>query len=294
MLLDNSQHINVKDVLVRAGLDVRSIDKPSSGYASSIFYCNIGGKYFYVSLLNEERYTVLSLLLQRLGENSFIPIASIEDRGYDKQSENYYLIQTPIAGVSLNRISLRDSLLREAGEILRKIHSLSLKGYGRLVCSVGEDLRGKFDTWADFIREQIPLETINYLSEHGILSVGQSEVIRKTREEVCEMPLVSGSLLHNDYHRGHIYSDDNGISGIIDWEAAIVGVAEYDLAMSAHFLGSDFPKLLKGYGSDVNSEHIQKYELLIAAHKMVWAHSRHPSKSETKRSILNAALSRIV
>jgi aminoglycoside phosphotransferase (APT) family kinase protein len=108
------------------------------------------------------------------------------------------------------------------------------------------------------------------------------------------MTLVSGSLLHNDYHKGHIYSDNNGISGIIDWEAAMVGVAEYDLAKSAHFMGSDFPKFLKGYGSDANIEYVQKYELLIAAQKMVWAHSSQPSRIEVKRSVLHAALSRTV
>lgn len=281
---------NAKEILLRAGLDIRSAERPSSGFASAVFFCNIGGRQAYVTLLSSERFQVLLYLHQRLGKNCFVPIASIEDHGYDKQTDNFYLVQTPIAGLNLKEILYTDDLLREAGELLRKVHSVILPGYGQLVCNGTGDVQGKYDTWGDFLDIQVSTEKISYLSAHGILLEDHCRIVRNTCEELSESASAPGSLLHNDYHKGHIYSDGKVISGIIDWGAAIIGVAEYDLAISAHFMGSNFPKLLKGYGPDVNLEYVQKYQIVVAVHKMFWAHTRQHSRIEKKRNVLDAAL----
>lgn len=101
-----------------------------------------------------------------------------------------------------------------------------------------------------------------------------SPQIRKRSEVIFDRlskrSLKQGVLLHNDFHSGHIFVEDNRVTGIIDWERALSGDPYYDLAVSEYFLGNQFAHLLKGYGRDIDCQVIEDYRLIILLSKAHW------------------------
>lgn len=133
-------------------------------------------------------------------------------------------------------------------------------------------------------------EKIDYLFENDVLNGQQRQKIVKTVNELSDTSPKCGVLLHRDYNRGNICTVQGKVTGIIDWEKAAVGVAEYDLAVSKISFQSYFPKLMIGYGSDVNLEWVDKYGLIFATHLVFEALSKRPEKLPRAKNALDKTL----
>lgn len=141
----------------------------------------------------------------------------------------------------------------DAGADLRKIHEISLDGYGPLV--PGDDApRGESATWSPWV-EFVQERGIAWLVDASYIpsSVGSRLLQRFDEPQPLIRGFAGGHLLHSDLQSGHIFhSDPGGYRAIIDFGLAQSGDPRWDLARV--LLWDDDPALdalLIGYGDDV-------------------------------------------
>ena len=154
-------------------------------------------------------------------------VIGIKDYG-QKGNHLNFCIETPLEGKPLDEIpelrepnkkSLLDDIMKQAGEVLSKIHSVKTDGYGEF------DRDGHSDVTSikDFFLGNF------YLSIDNMLEVAkkadlESEVMRKAvgllNNGASDYALESSQLTHGDWSPKHIFIKDNRISGIIDFECA--------------------------------------------------------------------------
>jgi aminoglycoside phosphotransferase (APT) family kinase protein len=129
------------------------------------------------------------------------------------------------------------SLISEAGEMLSKIHKITVDNFGPL------DPKRSLKTWEDFI---FRLEK----RKRGVLSAGKhmgidSELINKAfgilRRNERLFHLNEAHLIHGDFSPKHLLVVNNHINGIIDFEGAKGGDPVRDLAWLNYFYYNSFP-----------------------------------------------------
>lgn len=149
-----------------------------------------------------------------------VPIPKVFHTGKD------YLILSRILGKNLSGRNRK--LIRKAGEILARIHSIKFNSYGWIV---GRDIKPKFSNWEKFMVYDVDhkLKKLNGFVKEGLITKSRA-YFDKNRDllKIKSKP----SLLHKDYHYSHIIVHKGKISGIIDFEWAIAGHNELDLAKS--------------------------------------------------------------
>lgn len=283
---------DAKTILLRAGLDIRSIETPSSGVTRSIFFCDIGGEPAYVTLLYAKDCEIMHFLHKKIGQKTVVPLANILGSGHDEQSNYSYLIQAS-AGQNLEKLRNKQKLFRDAGKHLRKIHSVELPGFGKIIRDKTGKFRGRKDSWPEFLRTTASAKKIDYLTKNAILNGEQGRIVARTLDEFSDATPKPGVLLHGDYNRGNLCSDGDKVTAIIDWEKATVGIAEYDLAIAEYRLGSNFSELLIGYGQGANLGNVQKYSLLFAVHLVFLALTKQPTRFMPSKKALDAALAHV-
>ena len=146
-------------------------------------------------------------------------------------------------------LDLRDEKgIREAGKFLAQLHSIHFPKYGWIV---GRTITPGFRSWYDFLvfDTKEKLKKLPKTPEYTKMGKTVMQILKdhKALLQIHEKPC----LLHKDYHSSHIITSGK-IQGIIDFEWAIAGHSEFDLAKSLlwMFNGSLLEKIfLQGYGS---------------------------------------------
>jgi aminoglycoside phosphotransferase len=149
-----------------------------------------------------------------------------------------------------------------AGADLRRMHEISLSGFGPLVGGESEP-HGLSSTWSPFV-EYARAEGIPWLVDAGYLerTVGDRLLNRFDTAVPLVRRLPVGRLLHGDLQSGHVFQNDGDYTGIIDFGAAQAGDPRWDLARVLLWDGdAALDALLDGYGDDVVTE--EDRELLL-------------------------------
>lgn len=159
-----------------------------------------------------------------------------------------YSILTKVGGRPL---SLGDApLIYQAGRCLAKLHAVKFSSFGWIV---GKKIAPKFASWEKFILYDTAhkLSKFPKASGSGVIAKAIKEFLFANRHllDLSSKP----SLLHKDYHASHILVRSNKLAGIIDFEWAIAGHNELDLAKSCLWMFKGRPAMekvfLKGYRS---------------------------------------------
>lgn len=155
-----------------------------------------------------------------------------------------YLLMSKVEGKELS--VKNKSLVKKAGEILAKIHSIKFPYYGWIIKN---EIKPKYRKWLDFVNYDIRLKFRKIPSKHLELKHKVKEIIDNNRDlmNVKSKPC----LLHKDYHPSHIIVNKGKINGIIDIEWAISGHNEFEVAKSCTWMFDKKPELekvfLEGY-----------------------------------------------
>jgi len=155
-----------------------------------------------------------------------------------------YILMSKIEGKEL---SVRNkALVRKAGELLAKIHSIKFPHYGWII---KDKIKPKFKNWPDFINYDMKLKFRKIPGKYKQLKNNIKNIVNKNKSllNVKSKPC----LLHKDYHSSHIIVNKNKINGIIDIEWAMSGHNEFEVAKSCSWMFDKKPKLekifLEGY-----------------------------------------------
>ena len=145
-------------------------------------------------------------------------------------------------------LDVRAGVLRTAGEQLRRIHEIAMDGAGPVV---GDPPRGIFDDWCPFVRGACD-DAIPLLVDVGVLEQREADAMLGSFQGGAEILHRPGpaKLLHGDFECGHIYSDGERYTGIIDFGQMQAGDPVFDLGRFTWWDSDHLDDLLDGYGRD--------------------------------------------
>ncbi|WP_328999796.1 aminoglycoside phosphotransferase family protein [Kribbella sp. NBC_00709] len=151
-----------------------------------------------------------------------------------------YLITAELAGVPLPAGLHPSTVLREAGECVRRVHTLVDAS-----ASWGERLRVA-------------------LGDLGVLPTHLAERLRAVLPAFVESVAgVKPVLLHGDLHPRHLYAVDDQLTGILDWGDVMYGDPLFDLARFSMAGPAATSAFLAGYGAiDVPERTLSFYRVL--------------------------------
>lgn len=169
-----------------------------------------------------------------------------------------YLITERVEGLPLSGFALPPAevaaIMAKAETILSRLHAVRADGYGpvdadRLIrqgC-----ITGRLKTWEDAVRDRVD-GALDFLVRNHVLK--RQTAISVSRSLVAHGDLLSygarGSLLHGDFHAGHIFVNEIGhkVSGVVDLGNVMVGDPLWDRA--TFIVMSKTPTLETGYQLD--------------------------------------------
>lgn len=166
------------------------------------------------------------------------------------------------------------------GQYVARFGELQFGGFGRFdekQVMQGNLVGGK-KSFPDYIEVCLD-DDLRFIADSGIITVKTTTSIRKLFDQYRPvMDISKGSLIHHDLADHNFMHVGDRITGIFDWENAVVGDPVLDLA-SAPTWTTHFPreeKLLEGYRSvralpEHFGEKMQIYRLRTMIWKMVFA-----------------------
>ncbi|WP_037673129.1 aminoglycoside phosphotransferase family protein [Streptomyces griseus] len=159
----------------------------------------------------------------------------------------------------------RDRIVGEIGELLAVLHSLDPAPL--------EDVLGPGD-WSAFTGRR-RRDTVEQQRGHG-LPADWLEQIPGYLAEVCLPSTPRRSLLHTEVMRQHFLVDPDGwrLTGVFDFEPAMIGDRAYDFVGVGLFVTCGDPKLLgrlaKAYGQTFEPDMLMAYTLLHVYSDLPW------------------------
>ena len=247
-----------------------SIERFSKGVINKTYSVEVDGKELVLRVYPRELWKVKkeSYLYNFIRKKTDVPVPKVIKAG-----RNYLLIEK----VNGKELDIRDkSLVSKSGELLAKIHSIKFPYSGWII---GKDIKPRFERWPDFIEYDLKLKLSKIPSSLKSLK-GRIRKIVDKNNGLLDIR-IKPCLLHKDYHSSHIITNKGKINGIIDWEWAMAGHNEFDLAKSCVWMFPSNPNLEKifiggyeRYGSisDEFFERKRLYRLLVLTSALSFSH----------------------
>lgn len=207
-----------------------------------------------ISPKSEGRFLQEQIAIEKC-RNADVPVPKIFYVGILPDTDNKQIIlEEKLEGDSLSSIkkSLSEDELKriavKSGEILAKIHSISIEKYGWL----DKNGNGTYENQTDYIllktekKKDLYLSIAKKITLNPKTILGSLYILRKYLDLYKNAKSV---LLHNDYGPKHIFVKDNIITGIIDFENAGGGDPLMDIARYDYFYSQKIPTelLIEGY-----------------------------------------------
>lgn len=208
-----------KNIEERLGISI-SIVKESHGKSGFLTY--VINDTFILKIYpksSKNFYRPLFLTLKEKG----IPCQPFVDEWSDSDAK--YLVLKKIEGIPLSKKKDKDSYYSELGEILKKIHQISVNGFGPI-----ETDGATFPTWKEFLEHFKKYEISHSEIVPSLVSVDHYSLIKKLLVDVSKISFKSG-LVHGDFTENNIIVSGDKIVAIIDWDTGIIGDPVMDFSI---------------------------------------------------------------
>ncbi len=256
--------------------DLTRLSEDEHGDNSQVFFGTLSGEKVFFKVGDNPTFFEVEDASLRLFQEHDIP--SARPIAWKKESDALHkavIVEGAVSGKALERTPkemITHDVITDAGRVLKRIHEIPMEGFGSLVVRDGK-LRGKSDDFKSSItdtkRDLTPLPQIAGIKESDV------ELIERIRDEIASQTITQGVFLHNDYHSEHIFSDGKKITGVIDLAGAQSGDPRYDIAKAHYHMPPETHEWLdQGYGELAKDPMVSKYELLLAAHKVIYRHGK--------------------
>ncbi|KKI89450.1 hypothetical protein WQ54_26680 [Bacillus sp. SA1-12] len=216
------------------------------------------------------------LAVGQYGETPYMILSLVEgEHGENSQIENKYI-------------------WRKIGQYTKAFHSIKVSGFGEILAdrdsgAFEAPLHENFDgTWLGYIKYNInSLTAEDELIKLGILTIHQSETIKKRFERLLEQPFQFG-LTHGDLSLKNTIVNKDGLVSLLDWGSAAVNIVpHWDLILCLQCLidgklnAAEFQAFLEGYGITRSQflsmeKDLHTLILLNAFDKLRWAIDCNP------------------
>jgi aminoglycoside phosphotransferase (APT) family kinase protein len=171
------------------------------------------------------------------------PKVILVERVFEKKDSITVCVEEKIDGKPLKKLMGKldeptlKSIISEAGNILSKIHSVKLEGFGEL----GRDI--PYRDWGEYVlRSERKLDRIIEASKNIGIEVSMiKKAIEILKSHSSVYSKIKPYLLHGDFSTKHFLIRNNNIVGIIDFENAKGGDPVLDFAWLNYFYGKVIP-----------------------------------------------------
>ena len=196
-------------------------------------------------------------------------------------------------GVTFDKLDLetRKNLIKQAGEILSKIHSISTTGFGWII---GEG-KAEYSTFQDLLLEKVgkqkQLEKIAIKEGLGGNTISIAfKIVNRFKDAYSKQ---TPKLNHGDYSHKHFMVKGNSITGILDWGSVRSDSPIYDFSTWDYWFGDYIPTewLKDGYqnkslfDSDFN-DLLHMLRLFNSFDLLEWYHQKHQHTLDTVKGNL--------
>jgi len=123
------------------------------------------------------------------------------------------------------------AILPKVAEVFRAVHQIKGVNFGLVEAQAGQ-LKGTHSTWRGFLTTRLK-EHLDLLITHRIVTDAEAEELWLSIELIVQTPVPK--LLHGDCGPHNIMVRPTGRPLLIDWEDAIFGDPEFELALWATF-----------------------------------------------------------
>lgn len=176
-------------------------------------------------------------LMTDLARNAGVPVNEIMYVDISRQHVPFdFQIQRKVAGEDLEdnftgSQEVYDSLSVQLGEITARLHKVQLKGFGRFDHrSTHTELIGDVESNSEYVLLDLDNELLK-LVDSATISEKQAGKIKDYYNDRMELMTISrGVLVHYDIADHNIMFEDDNVTGLIDWEAAVCTDPVLDIA----------------------------------------------------------------
>lgn len=181
-----------------------------------------------------------------------------------------FCIEEKIEGESLRALmdslskNILKSIIFEAGGLLSKINSVTIKGFGAL------NRTSMYKNWEDYIfsLEERKERIVKAGKIIGVESDLINKAFRLLRENEKMFQLKEAKLLHGDFSPKHLLIKSNHIVGVIDFENAKGGDPVRDFAWINYFYSDAFPIDWLKEGYENKNLFDQNFDLKIKLYRL--------------------------
>jgi tRNA A-37 threonylcarbamoyl transferase component Bud32 len=217
-----------------------------------------------------------------------VPVPEVVAFGTDHELS--YIIESYIDGRRGDGVlsAKRTAMWREIGRLLRRIHTVSVAGFGE---DFADMTSGGSANWERYLDYNIgALTPADPLLTRGILTTSDQERLRRSFEGLRGLPTNFG-LSHGDMSASNVI-DGNDKLHVIDWgEANAHFVPHFDLGViledSLESSSPELRQLLEGYGLDEAAfrallPDVIALRTLIRIDKIRWAIDQQPERAQAR------------
>ena len=246
----------------------------------------------------QSEFTILRLLEDRGCPVPQPILNSAECVGQLQDIPEPWAVTRVIKGQAIKKGRLPIQTARDLGELLAIVHTLPTEQYGRLgeqkdlLCGLQADpLSGIQARWC--WAEIWPFDHLS-LAEHCVAQLAP--------HLISELELVAPSILkmiedesvvltHSDLHGEHIFTQNERLTGIIDFGVAFIGTPAWDFAVVAFYHGWDvLREVLIGYSSlkEKREYHLAqtfKITLVVSLYKLSKAFESNAPQHKIQRIV---------
>jgi aminoglycoside phosphotransferase (APT) family kinase protein len=273
------------------GLTISDTERIAKGYSSEVYRATVDDKGVFIRMSRDTDVYPVEIKGYEIFRTLHIPVPDVV--AFQAQPPSIgcpTIILSEAHGAELQPETLspgaEQTIYTEMGNILSRINSIKMHGFGQLHVKGGE-LKGKYNTWEEY-QDALSVRisnALNFLEQNSILDERQIELIKTVHEEIKALEITSAHLLHRDIHSAHVFIEHNQVSGIIDLGGLEAGDPRYDIATSLVYQSPAQQRAFKnGYGALANDPLVSKYQLLIVVRKIAFR-MKHSSPEFVQKTI---------
>lgn len=275
--------------------DVSNLTPLVGGEASQAFGYNVNGQDLVIRI---NKHFDRGFKKEKYAYNNFksleIPIPKILDIGQLEDGQ-YFVISEKVDGELFKNLNDEefDKNLPSLFSTLESIHSIDVSdkiGYGKFdIEGIGQD-----KSWKEYLLKVD--EHAIHMFDNSMLEKDVWDKIYKRFTELISFCPEEKYLVHGDYNFGNLFSKNEKIAGVIDWESSTYGDFLYDVARLQFFTKDfDYEKAYLDFcnkiGKNIENfkERILCYQLRIGLSSLsFYAYSKQKDKYEScKNKLLN-------
>lgn len=281
------------------GIEIHDLQRIQIGYSNKVYKGTLDGKTVFVRMQKDSNLYPIEEAVYRELEAQDIPVPKILAIDLKPKNLGYAtMIMESAKGTPLGDMQLSPDqtklVYNDAGTVMKRMHNIKLPSFGKLSLSGGK-LVGEIKSFPEYMTKGDPNDSNwMYAIKHKLITEEESQKVLEIWERISHMTVDQAVLSHNDFHGGHIFTDGEKVTGVIDFTDARGEDPRWDLCMAMFFQNDEERKAFEqGYGEIASDPVIKDYLIFVAVCKLGWRYKHgHTNDEDNSLEVFRKELKR--